>query len=642
MSKKTTEEDVLQQVDAEVRSSKDTFDPKKVDWRDNLRLYINSKRDKDKVGDDLLYTLMNTMLANLWFDNLQVSFSPRESGDVNRCELYNNLAVYDSELMGKAKKEYEIDFDSLFFGEGYYAIEGINKKLLVPEIRVVDPFTVIRDPNNDWEHQRFFYEERKMTKDEMTTLGFHNLDKLSSQSEDDSETKKAEQERKDAMNEADQSEPATYGNKEYVILAGYTKRNGNWIRIFTDYNRQVIFKIEDNPFTDGIPYVQRMFSPIPHQVTGVSIPDLASDKQRARAIMVNLAIMMEKSKLLPMYLIDRGAMIDMNSVKKFEFNKFIPADLKNFPNPIQPIQKVDVDQNLYNIHDLITGYTERAIGANAIKQGVTDSTRRTAAELKLVDSASDVRQSLAARLFADSDKDFWRKWLNRNVQFKSLLKGKIVRIQGALGVKFEELDDDTFRFESYPDVIIESTEVSSARSRIENSALTQMAPLILGKDTPNSAKNFMYTKLLKNYGFKKDDIDQILPPSFDELRARDENNLLNAGKLPKIEAYDDHYVHIAIHNQAKDNPEKIAHMQEHMKAIMEKREAELTAQATHQPNVPGATPNSMPTTTEPPVPTSPDMQGQPTESAPPQMDTQALIQQLTGGQGSDGTTQPVV
>ena len=35
---------------------------------------------------------------------------------------------------------------------------------------------------------------------------------------------------------------------------------------------------------------------------------------------------------------------------------------------------------------------------------------------------------------------------------------------------------------------------------------------------------------------------------------------------------DSHYTHISIHNQVEDNPSKIAHIQEHKKLLIEKRE----------------------------------------------------------------------
>ena len=100
----------------------------------------------------------------------------------------------------------------------------------------------------------------------------------------------------------------------------------------------------------------------------------------------------------------------------------------------------------------------------------------------------------------------------------------------------------------------------------------ELSKVILDQNAPTSAQRYFKKRLLQLSDFTKDEIDQILPPSFDEMRATEENAILEKDKLPEIDPQDDHYTHISIHNQVADNPSKIAHIQEHKKLLIEKRE----------------------------------------------------------------------
>ena len=125
-------------------------------------------------------------------------------------------------------------------------------------------------------------------------------------------------------------------------------------------------------------------------------------------------------------------------------------------------------------------------------------------------------------------------WLARYKQYKALVKGKVVRIQGALGVKFEDIKLDTFEFDTDPDVVIESSNLSIQQAMIDRANLMELSKVILDQNAPTSAQRYFKKRLLQLSDFTKDEIDQILPPSFDEMRATEENAILEKDKLPEI------------------------------------------------------------------------------------------------------------
>ena len=120
---------------------------------------------------------------------------------------------------------------------------------------------------------------------------------------------------------------------------------------------------------------------------------------------------------------------------------------------------------------------------------------------------------------------------------------------------------------------------------LEVQQLTELAQVLLTDTTPEFSKRYFQRKLLELSDFRKDEIDQIVPPTFDELRAQEENKLLEKGKLPEIEPYDDHYTHIMIHNSVPSNNITrnvlIAHIQAHKTAYLDEKrqEAEQMYQA---------------------------------------------------------------
>ena len=574
------EKDILNQAKTEFRLAKDDLTPKWLQWQTNLKLYNNQKRDKEAIGNNLLYTLFNTLLAFLYFDKLTVSFEPRESGDVERCQLITQLAQYDFDEMGMGKKKYDIIWDSLFFGNAYVYVGGLQNQ--TPVVEVIDPFTIYIDPNaTSIEDARFIALERQMTKWEMEDKGFKNIDQLTEPNLN-TQTRQAEQARKEAKNEVSQNEPQDYQNKKYVILEWFTIRNGQKVHFYTDFNCSVLLsKVKPLVFKDNrFPFVVYPFSPVPHELSSISVPDLLEDKQRASAILLNLGLSMEKVKLYPRYLFDRNAILNIQDLKNIQFNKYIPVDAsgRSIRDIIAPLEQSSITNSTDAIYALIRDISERTVGTPALKQGIVSSGKRTATELQLASINADTRNSLSAKIYALSDIEFWTLWLNRYKQFKTLAKGKIVRIQGTLGARFESIDVDTFNFHTDPDIRIESSNIAAQKKMLEVQQLTELAKIILTDTTPEFSKRYFQRKLLELSDFRKDEIDQIVSPTFDELRAQEENKLLEQGKSPEIEPYDDHYTHIMIHNSVPNNEITrnvlIAHIQAHKTAYLDKKRQE--------------------------------------------------------------------
>ena len=88
---------------------------------------------------------------------------------------------------------------------------------------------------------------------------------------------------------------------------------------------------------------------------------------------------------------------------------------------------------------------------------------------------------------------------------------------------------------------------------------------------PDTNRRFVLRKMGKLSGMAKEEVDMTFPPTIDELHAEDENQLLNNGKLPKIDVMDEHKTHIEIHAKADQNPTTLAHARAHKSLMLVKR-----------------------------------------------------------------------
>ena len=149
-----------------------------------LKLYNNQKRDKSAVGDTTLFTVMQTVIASLYIDTLDVKFEGREDGDEETAENLNQMAEFDYDEMVKSVVDYDWIWDTCFFGRGLVAMEEYERdpdnNTFVPMPQVIDPLIFLHDPassvNGDRSGKggmRFGGYEVKMTKQDIqTTLIF--------------------------------------------------------------------------------------------------------------------------------------------------------------------------------------------------------------------------------------------------------------------------------------------------------------------------------------------------------------------------------------------------------------------------------------------------------------------------------------
>lgn len=571
---------LAEQVQSECTQGWWFIKPKWDEWALRYKLYNNQKRDKQAVGDNTLFTIFQTVLASLYEDDLTAAFVPRESGDEETAENLSLTAEYDYTEMEKDMLDYEWDFEAMFHGRGLCALMEFDRDRMVPVGEIWNAMTVIRDPfatsvNGDLKRRgaaRFLYREARYTKGELEETGnYFNLGKLK---EDGVSTQSLVDENTRIMAEAaglsDVSKftNLTGENKTYRVVEGFTMYKGKRCFVTLANDKQLVIRYVVFENTLDIPIIDRTIYPVPNSWDSVSIPDLVEDKQRARAVLANLGLKSVKASIHPMYLFDQTRITNKADLN-FEFNKFIPVK-GNTNGAVIPMPKDNISADVEYIMTTLSQGAEIAAASPATKQGGRPMNAATATRDALEAQGSDTRYSLAARIWGWSEKRFWKQWYRLyKDHFEDGIDEKSVRIAGALGASWRPFTRENLVANTDPDVKIESRVLAEQRKFNELQQFRGYMQMIVSD--PSARIKFALRHMGKLSGLKQDIINQILPPTIDEMIAEEENVRLRDNQKVEVQLTDDHQTHMEIHNKMEDTPAKFAHINAHKRAMVLKK-----------------------------------------------------------------------
>lgn len=576
-SEKKNHSSVISQVENEYTLAKAFMQPKWDEWIVRLKLYNNQKRDKTKVGDPLLFTIHQTVLASLYDDKLSIDWQPREEGDEEVAENLNALTEFDFDQMDKAVLDYDWDWDALFFGYGLMMLTDWDTKTKTPIPEIIDPMTWLRDPratsiNGDQRSRgsmRFSGRMIRLTKRELQdNPAYFNINDVIDQSngDDDRIFRENSKARADAQGYQDEKyqEKLTGENKDYPILEWMTYVNGERTIVSLANNAKTVVRFQ--PMKERWPLIARDIYPVSHIFSGLSIPDLVEDKQRARAVSQNLALESIKAGQHPMYFYNSKQITNPNDVGEYKFNKFVPVS-GDPRGSVYPLERQQVKQEVQWIMEVLDTGAQRSTATPEIQQGATQEKVRSATEMAMVQNKVDTRYSLSAKIFGWSEKRFWLQWHDMyKKHFTGGIDEKKVRIKGAMGTSVRPFQRDNVVGQEDFDVEIESKVVSEAKRLNEfQTFLGLMGQL---QNDPTANLRYGEKRLAKLSGLTGGEVDRLLPPTVDELEAENENDNLSTNKPAKITMSQDHQTHLQLHSKAAETPAKNAHMKGHRLAMM--------------------------------------------------------------------------
>lgn len=573
---------LIAQIETEYQLGLQFIQERWDEWIIRLQLYNNQRRDKTAIGDPLIFTIHQTILASLYDDKLQTNFLGRNAGDAEVAENLNALAEYDYDNMEKDILDYEWDWDASFFGRGLVLFNEFSKKddnTPIPE--VVDPMTFIRDPRatsvqgdkKGRNSLRFCGREVRLTKYEMTAQkGFFDVGEISYKGADTERIfDKNRRARAVAQGLADVSkfDQLKGDNADYPILEWFTWHKNQLVLVGLANDRKKVVRYKELGQI-RVPIIDRTLFPMSHAWDGTSIPDLTEDKQRARATTQNVALESIKAGQYPMHMYDSNKIKNKAQLERYELNKWIPVD--GAPSgAVEQVQRQQVKQEVQWIMGILDSAAQRATATPELQQGVASRAERSATEVSVVAQKVDTRYSLSAKIFGWSEKRFWRQWYSLyKKHFAEGIDEKIVRVSGVMGATWRPLRRDNIIASVDPDVKVESLAVSEAKRLEKLNSFGQV--LATMKDDPTINQRFGKKHFAKLAGMTTEEINALMPATLDEMEAEQENKLLNDNIPAKVTMTQDHHAHLIVHQQANNTNATKAHIMAHKMALMMARE----------------------------------------------------------------------
>ena len=579
-----TQEALVRQIESEYQVAFPFNQAKRIKNLARLKLYNNQMRDDKAVGDPLMFTVMNTVLADLYDDRLMSSWEGRGGrGDEDVEDNLNAMSEFDYDVMQKSQTDYLWDWDTLFFGRGLLLLMEFNRDKMCPIPENIDAATFIRDPRatsvngnasgkgamrfGGWEVGATYYELKDLP-------GYFNIESLKKGKEVNNDlVEELRSAHKQAQGLEDFSEKeeglGKYQNYEFRLLNWFTTIKGQKYLVTLGNSRKVIVRMIKLDYNGMWPLLDRTLYPMAANWDGVSIPDITEDKQRARAKLLNIGMESATAEVTPSYLFDQTKIKNKNDLN-LRINKWIPVDGAT-DGAVTPVQKSSAHQFATLLMEVLDVSAQRATAATEIRQGIQSKTNRTLGEQQLATAGGDKRFALSAKIFGWSERAFWLLWyVLYKKHFKDKLDEKVIRIHGAMAPIWRELTRENIISTVDPDVKIESKVLSEAKRQREQQNFNGYLRLALQDPTAN--RRFLQKKAAKLNGLTKEEVDLAFPPTVDELQAEDENILLNDRKQVYASITDDHLTHIDIHSKANQNAWSLSHIQMHKILMVQKRD----------------------------------------------------------------------
>ncbi len=569
---------LIDQIETEYQLSWAFMKPKLDEWNLRLKLYNNQKRDKEAIGDPLMFTIHQTVLASLYSDKLGAEFQPREDGDDDTAENLNILATYDEEDMEKDIFDYDFDWSASFYGRSLALFMDFDRITKTPIPEIINMMTWLRDPRaksaqgdrRGRNALRFGGREIRLTKNDMKNAGvYFGYEKIKSEGTDiNSILDSYEQAHIEAQGHGQPggSMQLKGDNADFRVLEWLTTWNNKKVIVSLAGKRKQIVRYTELG-TPKFPIIDRTIYPIAFDWDGVSIPDLSEDKQRGRSVIQNLGIKGVKAGLHTTFLYDTNKIKNKADLNR-ELNKHVGVDGPVSDSVVREIQRSGVKSEVQWIMNVLDTAAQRATATPTMQQGGMNDEKRLATEINLVASGVDTRYSLSARIFGWSEKRFWKQWYALyKKHFKEGIDEKSVRIAGVTGAKWRKMTRENIIMNADPDVSIESKIISEAQQVRKLGMFRAFIKDVMTFD-PTANTRFALKRIGKLSGIPKDEIDKVLPPTIDELTAEEENIDLENNKKREVTPIDNDVVHIEIHNKAADTPFKYAHIQAHKKNMM--------------------------------------------------------------------------
>jgi len=585
-------EKLILQAKNEYNLSIDTVRQKREVFRERFKLYNNQNKDPNKLSVNLVYATVQSTLWTTYDDEILVEFLWRTYADVDATTMWNALARFDQEEMGLDIIYHKLQKNRLLTWVWIRIWNAWDKRRQTPTVSVAETLTWIPDPMWSYDAQRFRWHwfELQMTKNSLkNNSNFFDIEKVSSQVEEETQLTNEEKKNNAWLNY--QEERLDAGDNSLCnIYYHYTIVDGRKYRLALANKRSLlIWKLElpavldiekEDPSTIPFPIVLNYYDPEEWDPYGNSLVDLLEDKQRWQSKYANL--MMQKATREALgnnILYDKNLIpnrIDLTRPTKWP--KLIWIDWSKWPInwAMTEIQTSTVPASSFDMFNFIQNNAFMATGLDARSLWVAVDRNITATEAQQIQANANLRSILLNKVNFRWEKSFWQLWYR---EYKANFKwDKYIRIKEWLWSKSITVKKDNFDTKIDPDIVIKSKWDVLIKRRQDAANLMALLPLIQQNPSiPEISKLIYLRTILINNWIEKEVVEIYVPDTIDEVKAKEEVQLLNENELrePLIWSMEeDHLSYIITYQQALNTNAKWTAIEARWKAYKESWQAQ--------------------------------------------------------------------
>lgn len=563
-----------------------------------LVLLSNLRRGDQNISSTLMLTLFDRIMAGVYDDKIQVKFLPSQGISQDQINAYNILAQSDYQEMGKAKLDYDWCWDTLFFGRGYMETVrfDMDKKIMQPH--VINPLNFGYDPYmenpQDW---RYYW--KWLTKSKNDLMRLQKAKVLEPKFDLSGIAAGIDPYLWDYKVRVDQAREGVaqpiepMGSDVYQVLEfyGYDDDADKCV-YWVDKNFSQVIYHKKLDYDDGDevimpdgesvtggsrwPIIVKEAFRVPHTSIPISVADLLEDKHRARSVLLNLAFIAAKDQANPIYGYNPDKVRDVSQFLNRQISQHIPMDDESAAWPINKASTMSPE--LMSFMQTLNGEAENPVGAGR-PMGNGGSSKTLATVAAIDQQLNDLAQSLQSKVMQFGESEFWSSWFHRYAKHADALKEKTANIIGVKGVDSQIIDLTLFKADFPPGVFVYSAKEAEYKNQVKRQDWMQLYPALSQTLDADGMRNFQKHVFFPLMIEDPATIDVMLPKTLDEIKATDENEMMQANKMPDVSETDDHQTHIYTHRMII--PKTMAmwfHIDWHEKLLAEQKKQEMLAQ----------------------------------------------------------------
>jgi len=567
-----TKDEILTQVSAEKDLSASYFEEKRQQFRDRIKLINWQAKWKDKVNINIASSQINTLIALSYQDELTVKFQWRSFEDYEVADNLENLARFDTDEMNMDWKNYQKEFDRLFYWVAVRVFDDFDTKRSVPIFSVQDPMSWYADPTPTWytaQDFRFHWFESETTiqslKNESSALvntgWYYNIDDLAVVIS--TERQKVLQERNEADKLAFQKD--TTANAQITLYNHYTIIKWEKYFVVTDSDCKAVLKLikleavneeeKKDPSLIPFPIIVNYFRPSRDNPCGYSVMDFVEDKQRASSKLFNLQLIKAtKEALWGDFVYDVNKIKNRADLQKPSItSRYIWINLKsweNIWNVVQEVAREKLTQDVEMMRNSLNREVQNSTWIDWIIQWVRWDRSITARESQTIQQNANLNLALNNKVNSWGEKAFWKLWYRSYREYFKSSSEKIVRLSNWFGSNVMNFKAVDFITTNDIDVDIMNKSDEDAKVAEEKLNIPNYQILLQDPTLEKISKVFINRHILRISWTPANIIKQMIQESYEEQDAKAQVWILNHNI--DIEDYDvttDQATYLAIYKR---------------------------------------------------------------------------------------------